>query len=68
MPLTPLSGGGAGKSFAASFKEGLVHCRAQVAAYGSCLKATLPGVEKGACEREFVALRTCFFASVRWFG
>jgi hypothetical protein len=39
--------------------------RAQVAAYGACVKGALPAVERGACEKEFAALRTCFFDAVR---
>jgi hypothetical protein len=37
----------------------------QVAAYGACVQAALPAVDKGKCETEFAALRTCFFAAVR---
>ena len=55
----------------AALRGGLTRCAAlgvrvaQVAAYGACVKALLPAVEKGACEAEFAALRTCFFAAVR---
>lgn len=52
-------------SFTHAFREGLVRCRAQAQAYGACVRAALPAVEKGACEREFAALRACFFAAVR---
>jgi hypothetical protein len=40
-------------------------CGAQVSAYGACVKGALPAVERGACEKEFAALRTCFFDAVR---
>ena len=36
-----------------------------MAAYGACVKAALPAVERGACEAQFAALRTCFFQAVR---
>lgn len=39
--------------------------RGQAQAYGTCVKQALPEVQKAACEREFAALRTCFFAAVR---
>jgi hypothetical protein len=41
------------------------HLHAQAAAYGACVKAALPSVERGACEAQFAALRTCFFQAVR---
>jgi hypothetical protein len=34
-------------------------------AYGACLKAVLPSVERGACETQFAALKTCFFTAVK---
>jgi hypothetical protein len=38
---------------------------AQVQAYGACVQAALPAVERGSCEKEFSALRACFFAAAR---
>ena len=59
-------GAGAGKlPFTDAFRDGLVHCNTQVQAYGACLKSMLPTVEKGRCETEFLALKRCFFVSVK---
>lgn len=52
-------------SFTHAFRNGLVACDAHVQAYGACLRAALPAVNKGACDAEFAALRTCFFAAVK---
>jgi len=61
------SGGGSGATdrFTKAFVAGLAECRAQGSAYGQCVKAHLPDIEKGACEKEFVALERCFTASLR---
>jgi hypothetical protein len=49
----------------AAFSEGLRACGAEVQQYGLCLKATLPEVEKGVCEREFQKLRACWARAFR---
>jgi len=61
---TPVKGTGPG-SFTAAFRHGLSTCNTQVQAYGACLRAALPAVNKGSCDSEFAALRTCFFAAVK---
>jgi len=61
------SRGGAGRAtpFTDAFREGLKRCNPQAQAYGACLKAMLPDVEKGGCEPQFAALKTCFFSAVK---
>ncbi|GAB5029773.1 Hypothetical protein NocV09_00103870 [Nannochloropsis oceanica] len=49
---------------AQAFGKMTVACPAQIRAYGACISAKLEagaqGVERGECEAEFAALRTCF--------
>ena len=49
----------------ARLRAGLAACSAQAAAYGACCKALLPAVERGACQAEFAALRSCFLATLK---
>jgi hypothetical protein len=46
--------------FGRAFAETLVHCPNQVRGYGACLGEKFESVSKGACEKEFAALRSCF--------
>ncbi|KAI3431830.1 hypothetical protein D9Q98_010583 [Chlorella vulgaris] len=48
-----------------AFSEGLRSCSKEVQHYGLCLKATLPEVEKGICEREFQQLKACWVKACR---
>lgn len=47
------------KRLAASYGE----CREEARRYGACIKHSLDGVERGACDKEFVALSRCFVAA-----
>ncbi|EFN51131.1 hypothetical protein CHLNCDRAFT_141329 [Chlorella variabilis] len=46
-------------------EEGVPPAVPRVQQYGLCLKATLPEVEKGLCEREFQQLRACWLKAFR---
>eukprot|EP00873_Tetraselmis_striata_P022034 jgi/Tetstr1/442298/TSEL_030439.t1 len=64
------AGAGAGgahpsERFLRAFSAGLAECRKQGNAYGLCVKAHLPDIQKGACEAEFRAMEQCFTASMR---
>lgn len=39
-------------------------CFLQAKLYGTCVASKLPEVEKGQCEKEFVALKACMQQSV----
>lgn len=44
----------------------LLGCDAQIAGYGMCLQAkSTTGLERGACDEEFKALKRCFLQAVR---
>ncbi|CAI5502467.1 unnamed protein product [Closterium sp. Naga37s-1] len=49
--------------FLTSFHAALVACSSEAAAYGRCVAARVPGVDKAVCEKEFLQLKTCFYAS-----
>ncbi|CAI7892490.1 unnamed protein product [Closterium sp. NIES-53] len=51
--------------FLTSFHAALVACSSEAAAYGRCVAARVPGVDKAVCEKEFLQLKTCFYASLR---
>lgn len=53
-----------GKDLGSKLAKSVAACRAQAAAYGSCVKAVFPDVDKGACAREFEAMQKCFVLSV----
>ena len=61
--MTPVSGGGApgvkkvaGRTLATTFGQ----CLPAATAYGKCCVALGKDVNKGACAKEFEALRKCF--------
>ncbi|CAI5977582.1 unnamed protein product [Closterium sp. NIES-64] len=49
--------------FLTSFHAALVACSSEAAVYGRCVAARVPGVDKAVCEKEFLQLKTCFYAS-----
>ena len=49
----------------ARFGLALASCKQSAAAYGACCSRMLPSVERGACEAEFAALRTCFASALK---
>ncbi|KAL6752567.1 hypothetical protein V8C86DRAFT_2718268 [Haematococcus lacustris] len=53
------------RSGLARYGASLTTCAEQAAAYGACLKASLPEVERGMCAKEFAALRQCFAAAAK---
>lgn len=53
-----------GKDVGSKLAKSVAQCRVQATAYGSCVKAVFPEVDKGACAREFQALQKCFVMSV----
>jgi hypothetical protein len=46
--------------FGRAFAQTLVECPKQVTGYGACLGEKFESVSKGACEKEFAALKSCF--------
>ncbi len=48
------------KRLASSFSE----CTDQARRYGACIKQHYEAVERGACEKEFLALSRCFRAAL----
>jgi len=50
-----------------AFSSVLKDCPGDVLVYGACVQRNLRAMEKGACEKEFSALRQCFTKAVRDF-
>jgi hypothetical protein len=46
-------------------RRGLVSCSNEAKLYGTCVASKLPEVEKGQCEKEFVALKACMQQSLK---
>ena len=51
--------------FSKSVSASLTRCAPEVGAYGGCIKAGMPDVQKGMCEAEFGALKKCFRKALR---
>ena len=49
-----------GKKLVRRLASSFAACRDDAAAYGQCIKLHLESVQKGACEKEFLALSECF--------
>ncbi len=47
------------KNTASTLKRILVNCASQAKAYGSCVAAKVPKIERDACAKEFLALKSC---------
>ncbi|KAG4927984.1 hypothetical protein JHK84_053546 [Glycine max] len=47
------------KNTASTLKRILVNCSSQAKAYGSCVAAKVPDIERDMCVKEFAALKSC---------
>ena len=52
------------KRFVKRMARSFADCTKEAKAYGSCLSLHFEAVEKGACEKEFLALSKCFRGSL----
>ncbi|KAF5842284.1 hypothetical protein DUNSADRAFT_7937 [Dunaliella salina] len=50
----------ASESSLAAFSRAMTACSSKASAYGACVKARIPEVEKGMCSQEFEAFKQCF--------
>lgn len=48
-----------------AIQSGLAVCSTEAQHYGACIRAVLPDVDKGVCEREFQALKACMRKALR---
>lgn len=47
------------KNTSSALKRILVNCASQGKAYGSCVAAKVPDIERDVCVNEFLALKSC---------
>ncbi|KAK7285444.1 hypothetical protein RJT34_20217 [Clitoria ternatea] len=47
------------KNSTSILKRILVNCASQATAYGSCVAAKVPDIERDVCVKEFLALKSC---------
>jgi hypothetical protein len=47
------------KNTSSVLKRVLVNCASQAKAYGSCVAAKVPDIERDMCVTEFLALKSC---------
>ena len=52
------------KRFVRRMVKSFAECNKEAKAYGACLQLHFEAVEKGACEKEFLALSKCFRGSL----
>ena len=50
----------AANSFSKSVLASMTTCSLEVATYGACIKQGLPDIQRGMCEKQFMALKKCF--------
>ena len=55
----------AATSFSKSVLQSLTKCSSEVGLYGACIKQGLPDIQRGMCEKQFLALKKCFRAELR---
>ncbi len=58
-------GKGVATSFSKSVLESLTRCSSEVGLYGACIKAGLPDIQKGQCEKQFLTMKRCFRAELK---
>jgi len=51
--------------FSKSVLASLTTCSPEVATYGACIKQGLPDIQRGMCEKQFLALKKCFRKELR---
>ncbi|KAE9598301.1 putative NADH dehydrogenase [ubiquinone] 1 alpha subcomplex assembly factor 8 [Lupinus albus] len=47
------------KNTVSPLKRVLANCASQAKAYGSCVAAKVPNIERDICAKEFLALKSC---------